>query len=1241
MAAEAILIPVAKSILGKAADLAAEQIGLLWNFKRELKKLKDTVTIIQAVLRDAEEKQFHNHQVKDWLEKLSDVMYDADDLLDDVSTETRRKAMTAEANGGRRRTMATTTTCWSVVCFLFSSLCEQLAYDLKMAHAIRAIREKLDDISKDKDGLHLEVLSKEDALPLRETDSCPPTIVVGREDDKKNIIQLLLHSNREANISVVPIVGMGGLGKTTLAQLVYDDDRVEAYFDTKVWVYVSQSFDIKVILGKMLQSINPQSQVGSSLDNLQAELRKSIKGKRFLFALDDVWEENVESWELLTKYLIVGAPGSKVLVTTRSTKVGEVGGRTLKSETSTSIVAPYLLEGLSLEESWDLMVKKALPRKITVDPYVKEIGQDILRKCGGVPLAVSSIAGMLISSKHPKIEWPSFLHKGFLSISKDGNRTMAALQLSFSHLPSHMKHCFAYCKLFAKGFLFDVQMLVQFWIAQGYIESEDEGMDCFKMLWWRSFFQEVKTDEFGNISSCRMHDLMHDLSDSITRDKIRRISSSTAALTNFTSSSRHLSLFEEGDDSISLEEADNSIVDDELKNASKVRSFLCWKDLSTENWEGVLLKFNRLRVLIMVAKVSKISTASKQLSCVSKLKHLRVLSFFCQGMKRVPDSITNLLNLQVLMVTSSSLNELPRGLRKLVNLKHLILHPDCLKNFTYMPKGIGELKHLRTLSFFVMGNKNYVNDKTIGELDELKGLNALCGELIITNLANAETLGTCVHVLKNKLLLHSLVLNWSRYDVTPQSISDEEILEMLCPHPNLMKLKICGGYGGVKLPNWLSTIRNLVEISLENCTHCKNLPPLHHISGLKKLNIENCPQLKRINKNAGGGGGYHCDSSPNDSTPTKKEDKEWPQFPCLASLRIKDCPNLTQAPTFPTVAGELVLDGASLQLLARTMEMVRADYLDEFITVIEYGDTNPPFLPYPPSSTFVSPLSKLRKLRLDGIDDDLESLPNNGDFNNCLVSLQELKVRDIRWGAKLPSSLCSSTNLTVIHLQHCERVKYLPPLHKLPSLAELLIGNCPRLKGCWSKKKKKKKKGEEWPHFPCLSTLQIRGCPNLTRMPLFPTIEGNLTLWMTSSRALVETMKMKVTAHDYNFPQYSTTTTTETGPSPTLPRTVLVSPLSKLTSLSLCGMDDLESLPEKGLGNLTSLQELVIEKCPRLATLPPAMQQLTSLQTLDIWRCPRLAERCRKEDGKDWHNISHIPFIEVDGKTLQNSGCQR
>ncbi|CAN0912525.1 Putative disease resistance protein RGA3 [Linum grandiflorum] len=228
--AETILIPVAKQILGKLGDLALEQVGLLWTLKREILKLKDIVSTIQAVLLDAEEKQTHNCQVKDWLEKLSDVMHDADDLLDDFSTE-------AQADCRRRR--SPTTTCWSTVCFLFSSLPKQLIYALKMAHDIKAIREKLDDITKDKDNLHLEVRTKEDALPLRETYSCPPTIIVGRENDKKNIIQLLLNTDCQTNISAVPIAGIGGLGKTTLAQLVFHDDQVKAHFAIKVWVHVS------------------------------------------------------------------------------------------------------------------------------------------------------------------------------------------------------------------------------------------------------------------------------------------------------------------------------------------------------------------------------------------------------------------------------------------------------------------------------------------------------------------------------------------------------------------------------------------------------------------------------------------------------------------------------------------------------------------------------------------------------------------------------------------------------------------------------------------------------------------------------------------------------------------------------------------------------------------------------------------------------------------------------------------
>ncbi|CAN1750917.1 Putative disease resistance protein RGA3 [Linum perenne] len=441
MAAETILLPVAKQILGKLGKLATEQIGLIWTLKREVLKLKATLSTIQAVLLDAEEKQTHNRHVKDWLEKLSDVMYDADDLLDDFSSEACRQAM-AEAD----------------------DIPKQLIHGLKVAHDIKAIREKLNDIAKDKDNLHLEVRSDEAALPLalalRESSSCPPITVVGREDDKNSIVKLLLNSNSEANISVVPIVGMGGLGKTTLAQLVFDDKRVQDYFVISFWVYVSQIFNIKVILGKMLQSITCKREADLDLVQLQGKLHKELTGNRFLFALDDVWEENDQSWETLANYLAVGAPGSKVLVTTRSAKVAEVCGRIIKSERSTTIVEPYLLKGLSLDESWDLLVRKAHPRQVPQDPHLKKVGQEILGRCCGVPLAVSTIAGVLISSKHPEIEWPSFLQKRLLDTSNDAVPIMTTLQLSFNHLPSKLKRCFAYCKLYPKGHKFNVQRLV-------------------------------------------------------------------------------------------------------------------------------------------------------------------------------------------------------------------------------------------------------------------------------------------------------------------------------------------------------------------------------------------------------------------------------------------------------------------------------------------------------------------------------------------------------------------------------------------------------------------------------------------------------------------------------------------------------------------------------------------------------------------------------------------------------------
>ncbi|CAN0923870.1 Putative disease resistance protein RGA4 [Linum grandiflorum] len=928
--ASIILSPVVTEIISKLTNLALEQISLIYTLKSEMAKLKSTVSAIHAVLIDAEEQQFHNRQVQDWLEKLSEAMYDVDDLLDDFSTEAIRSEFAAAV--GRNKV---------------NSL-KRLKYSLKMAGEIRLVREKLDDLCKDKDNFHLEVRNRIDQYqtltPLRETDSCPPTIVVGRKEDRTKIIELLLDFNSQTlgNISVVPIVGIGGLGKTTLAQLVFDDEQTKQHFEIKVWVYVSQNFEIKEILGKMLQSMNLQSQPGDlALDVLRFLLQEKIRGKRFLFVLDDVWEENVESWEALGKYLIVGAPGSKVLVTTRSRKVAEVSCRIFMTGSST-VLPPYFLEGLSLEEACSLMLSKAFHGRVLENPNVMDVGMQILRKCCGVPLAVSTVAGLL-SSKDPETEWPLFLQKELWTISEEENPIMSALRLSYNYLPPRLKRCFAFCKLFPKGHVFDVQRLVQFWRAQGYILEEGDGLDTglryFKTLWWRSFFQEVEMDEFGNLQSCRMHDLMHELAAAVTGKKMFKGTKSVVMeCVSSSTSHRHLSVVRHGGDIVVGDGRTGELA----CTTSKVRTFIsddvsflrgeCWK---------ILNSLKRLRVFVLYVRGrSGSSDASKKLlDSVGELKHLRFLCLNFDEMERLPDSITNLLNLQVLDLSwCRVLKELPKDIEKLANLMHLYLYPYGVK-LTHMPKGIGKLTSLQTLPIFVVS-------KSCGGLDELKSLNALRGELTIRNLRNAESSSMDL-VLKEKAFLQSLVLDWEYiHDDEEQEQDDpaaaDTILEQLQPHQNLKKLMILN-YGGTKLPNWLSTLTNLSELSLEDCRECEYLPPLHKLPCLRELVIDACPNLK---------GWLNLNNE-------HEEVLMPPCFPRLHRLEIVECPNLTHMPTFPTLEGGLELRRTSSRPFLLTMNMGTGS------------------------------LCKLKHLRLVEMD-DLETLPEEGFCN--MTSLATLEI---------------------------------------------------------------------------------------------------------------------------------------------------------------------------------------------------------------------------------------------------------
>nr|AAO37646.1 NBS-LRR resistance protein RGH2 [Manihot esculenta] len=984
--ADGVLSNVVGDIITKLGSRALHEIGLWWGVKGELKKLEATVSSIRNVLLDAEEQQKLNRQVKGWLERLEEIVYDADDLVDDFATEAlRRRVMT-----GNRMTKEVS---------LFFSSSNQLVYGFKMGRKVKAIRERLADIEADRN-FNLEVRTDQESIVWRDqTTSSLPEVVIGREGDKKAITELVLSSNGEECVSVLSIVGIGGLGKTTLAQIIFNDELIKNSFEPRIWVCVSEPFDVKMTVGKILESATGNRSEDLGLEALKSRLEKIISGKKYLLVLDDVWNENREKWENLKRLLVGGSSGSKILITTRSKKVADIS----------STMAPHVLEGLSPDESWSLFLHVALEGQEPKHANVREMGKEILKKCRGVPLAIKTIASLLYA-KNPETEWPPFLTKELSRISQDGNDIMPTLKLSYDHLPSNLKHCFAYCAIYPKDYVIDVKRLIHLWIAQGFIESpstsdclEDIGLEYFMKLWWRSFFQEVERDRYGNVESCKMHDLMHDLATTVGGKRIQLVNSDAL---NINEKIHHVAL--------NLDVASKEI----LNNAKRVRSLLLFEKYDCDQ----LFIYKNLKFL-RVFKMHSYRTMNNSIKILKYIRYLDVSDN--KGLKALSHSITDLLNLQVLDVSYCvQLKELPKDIKKLVNLRHLCCE-GCY-SLIHMPCGLGQLTSLQTLSLFVVA-KGHISSKDVEKINELNKLNNLGGRLEIINLGCVDNEIVNVN-LKEKPLLQSLKLRWEESWEDSNVDRDEMAFQNLQPHPNLKELSVIG-YGGRRFPSWFSSLTNLVYLFIWNCKRYQHLQPMDQIPSLqylqiwgvddleymeiegqptsffpslKTLDLHGCPKLKGWQKKR------------DDSTAL-----ELLQFPCLSYFLCEECPNLTSIPQFPSLDDSLHLLHASPQLVHQI-----------FTPSISS------------SSSIIPPLSKLKILWIRDIK-ELESLPPDGLRN--LTCLQRLTI------------------------QICPAIKCLPQeMRSLTSLRELNINDCPQLKErCGNRK------GADWAFISHIPNIEV------------------------------------------------------------------------------------------------------------------------------------------------------------------------
>lgn len=1208
-----------------------EFIGLLWGQKYDdlLDNLKITLLTVSVLLNDAEEKQFYSPAVKRWLHMAKDAIYDSEDLLDELTTEALKCKLEAQFQRNPDQV-------WN-----WKRLSSSLSPSSRGVDSrLRKIIERLELIAKYKDvlGLKDNVGDKSCNLKKRSvtTSLLDESCVFGRLDDKDMIIQMLFRDEHDNNgkIGVVPIVGMGGIGKTTLAQLVYNDQRVEKHFDIKVWVCVSDQFDVVTVTKTILRSVTLNSFDLDDLNLLQVSLKESLTGKRFLLVLDDVWGKRNSDWDLLWSPLEAGTKGSKVLITTRNCDVAA----------SIGTVSAHHLRGLSSDDCWLLFTSQAFG-KITIDdhPNFAAIGREIMKKCEGLPLAVKRLA-MILLSRNEEDQWKDVLNMKLWEFPDEASDILQTLSISYHHLPAHLKQCFAYCSVFPTEYEFDKETLILLWMAEGFLQHSDTkkkmeevGIEYFHELLSRSFFVQSTCDS----KKFLMHTFLKELALFVSRDFCFRLEDKAMDdnQTRGFVKARHSSYIRSKRDVLAKFEAFNG--------AECLRTFL---PLDPTGCVGIsylpnkvpnelLPKLRYLRVLSFNAcRITKLSNS------IGNLRHLRFLDLSYTAIKELPESTSTLYNLQTLMLVGCHyLTKLPTEVGNLSSLRHLCISGSGLRE---MPLQICELKNLQTLSTFVVGK-----DGGSG-ISGLRQMSQLQGSLLISGLQNVDNFVDAMEAnLKSKQKLDQLVLQWNpcfhdsvndmdkaevpfmpqprddkmggyrssrfpsyretvdAYSENPvelkmqrnNSLNDSRndrvemfVLEMLQPHKNIKQVTI-EEYGGITFPSWIESplFSNINFLKLTYCTKCAKLPALGQLPSLKDLIVEGMEGIKSIGVEFFQD--FHSSIPSFPSLKTLKfenmlnwenwdsseiENKE--DFPRLQEIDIQNCPKLWKFSHRFSALKRMSLKGCEALVSLPRLSMHDSSFGQgkEFPCLLELTIFTCPNLKELPSV-----LPSLETLELDGCQNlsELPKLPSIRDLelkkcDSCLLqnvikltSLAYLRVCQIPMlTCLLEGFLKHLTNLEELRIAHLSELTTLSNNTGLENLQ-----NLQRLEISWCPQLKQLP--DNLYRLSSLDGLRLSSCPSLIHFPR-KGLPSNLTA-----------LEIKGCEALQSIPYWTTKTNS-------------INSLSSLKYIIIEGCTSLASLPKDKLSN--TLMELEIQDCTNLKTLPEGMiHENTSLEFLRVAGC--------------------------------------
>ncbi|XP_027344010.1 putative disease resistance protein At3g14460 [Abrus precatorius] len=1165
-----------------------------------LDELRIKLLALNAVLNDAEEKQITDLAVKAWLDELKDAVLDAEDVLDEINTESLRCKVEGESK-------SFTTQVRSLLYSPFNQ------FYRSMNSKLEAISGRLEHFVKQKDILCLQSVSRRVSY-TKITDSLVEPVVVAREDDKDKLLNMLLSGDDDEsynNIEVIAIWGMGGLGKTTLAQYVYNDSKVREYFDLKAWAWVSDDFDVSRVTKKIIESVTSEDCNITNLDVLRVELENNLKDKKFLLVLDDLWNDKYNDWHHLTAPFSSGKKGSKIIVTTRQQRVAQI----------THTLHIHELKNLTDENCWHILATHAFGKEgYDKYPYLEEIGRKIARKCNGLPLAAKTLGGLL-RSKVDAEEWNRIENSNLWA----HDDVLPALRISYLHLPAQLKRCFAYCSIFPKQYLLDRKELILLWMGEGFLQRskggqamESIGAECFNELLLRSLIEKVKAETEEKF---RMHDLIYDLARLVSGTSSCYIEDGEIPRTG-----RHLSFLREWYDVSKRFQGLN-----ELKclrtflpqSLYIIRTYYLTKSVL----HGWLPKLSCLRIL----SLSMYKNITDLPESIGILVLLRYLDLSYTSIKRLPDATFKLYNLQTLKLSNcKSLVELPAQIGNLVNLRHLDISDT---NLMEMPIEICRLQDLCSLSSFIVGKEDGLR------ISELRKFPHLQGKLSILNLYNVSDPSDAFQAnLKNKEQIEELMLEWSS---DPQDSQTEKyVLDNLQPSMMLKKLGI-KYYNGTSFPNWLSdsSYCNVRVLWISDCNYCLSLPPFGQLPSLKELVIKRMKMVKTVGQE------FYCSNASSQSfqpfplleSLEFEEMSEWEEwvpfegsnfpFPCLKSLCLSKCPLLRG--NLPNRLPSLI------QVL-----MEECNQLDGFVSIEKCDSLQ--CLP-----RMILNANCLRDLTLRNIKSSI-SLPTDG----LPTSLQSLDIG----GCERLEFMCDErwhkyTSLEYLRIskKSCDSLMSFP-LDCFPALLFLGIHNCPNLEAITNKSgrvshnflnyffvtdcKKLRSLPEEM-NLPALEYLNLKDLPELASLSpewlpsslrrLFVDV-GIVSLSCMSKQELVCRFQRLTSLSElflYGLGGEEVVNTLLREPS--LP--------TSLTYLRLSYFDGLKRLEGKGLQHLTSLKTLYIFECGSLESLPED-QLPSSLELLCIISCPLLEERYGNEKGKHFTKIAHIPAIQINDQVI-------